>query len=115
MSAVHPAIGAVLQDSTQVPASDVDRDSIGSEQTTSLTLARALAVGCLSRLDPSLNSLSVWDPTAGSGFAGLLLTNALRSQGVHVSYRGQDINEHAVSASRSNGPRMMPLTTQGSS
>lgn len=100
MSAVHPAIGAVLQDSTQVPASDVDRDSIGSEQTTSLTLARALAVGCLSRLDPSLNSLNVWDPTAGSGFAGLLLTNALRSQGVHVSYRGQDINEHAVSVSR---------------
>lgn len=100
MSAVHPAIGAVLQDSSHVPVSDVDRNSIGSEHTTSLTLARALAVGCLSRLDPSLTSLNVWDPTAGSGFAGLLLTDALRSSGVHVSYRGQDISDHVVSVSR---------------
>lgn len=100
MSAVHPAIGAVLQEPSQVLVSNVDRDLIGAEQTTSLTLARALAVGCLSRLDPSLASLNVWDPTAGSGFAGLLLTDALRSSGAHVSYRGQDISEQVVSASR---------------
>ncbi|WP_162240647.1 class I SAM-dependent DNA methyltransferase [Frigoribacterium sp. Leaf186] len=79
--------------------SDVDPDLIGSEHTTSLTLARALAVGCLSRLDPSLVSLDVWDPTAGSGFAGFLLTDALRSNGVHVRYRGQDISDQAVSLS----------------
>lgn len=100
MSTIHPAISAVLQDSTHVPGRDVDRNSTGPEHTTSLTLARALAVGCLSRLDPGLKSLNVWDPAAGSGFAGLLLTDALNSNGVHVSYRGQDISEHVVSLSR---------------
>ncbi|MFJ7288341.1 N-6 DNA methylase [Curtobacterium sp. NPDC098951] len=100
MSALHPAISAVLRDPPHVPGRDHDRNSPGPEHTTSLTLARALAVGCLSRLDPSLTSLNVWDPAAGSGFAGLLLTDALRSAGVHVSYRGQDISEHVVSVSR---------------
>jgi type I restriction enzyme M protein len=70
------------------------------EHTTSASLARALAIGCLSRLDPGLTSLNVWDPAAGSGFAGLLLLDALESSGVRVSYRGQDISEHAVSVSR---------------
>jgi type I restriction enzyme M protein len=100
MSTTHPAISAVLQDSAHLHDRNVDRNSTGPEQTTSLTLARALAVGCLSRLDPGLKSLNVWDPAAGSGFAGLLLTDALRSNGVHVSYRGQDISEHVVSVSR---------------
>ena len=99
-SAEHPAISAVLQDSKSVPSPDVDPTSMGLEHTTSLTLARALAIGCLSRLDPSVTSLNVWDPAAGSGFAGHMLTDALQSSGVQVRYRGQDISDHAVSVSR---------------
>lgn len=98
-SAPHPAIRGVLQDSGSVPYSDKNRGSVGPEHATSVSLARALAVGGLSRLDPSLKALDVWDPTAGIGFAGFLLVEALRSSGVEVRYRGQDINEAAVSAS----------------
>ncbi|WP_169812646.1 HsdM family class I SAM-dependent methyltransferase [Nocardia acidivorans] len=65
-----------------------------------MSLARALAVGCLSRLDPRLRSIDVWDPAAGSGFAGLLLVEALRSAGIQVRYRGQDISAAAVATSR---------------
>lgn len=99
MSAHHPAISAVLQESPPVPSSDADGDSMGVEHTTSVSLARALAIGCLSRLDPGLTSVNVWDPAAGSGFAGLMLTDSLESKGVHVRYRGQDISEAAVSVS----------------
>lgn len=63
-------------------------------------MAQALSVGCLSRLDPSTASVSVWDPAAGSGFAGFLLVDALQSAGMQVRYRGQDINQAAVQASR---------------
>lgn len=63
-------------------------------------MARALAIGGLSRLDPRLPTIDIWDPAVGSGFAGFVVTEALRSAGLHVRYRGQDINETAVSASR---------------
>lgn len=98
-SAPHPAISAVLQPCDSVPHSDRDRGLASLEHSTSLSLARALAFGGLSRLDPSLTTVDVWDPAAGLGFAGFLLVAALQSSGVHVRYRGQDINEDAVSAS----------------
>lgn len=100
MGAEHPAISAVLNFPNSVPFSDADRNAMGLEHTTSVSLARALAIGCLSRLDPSLTSINIWDPAAGSGFAGLMLTEALESSGVHVHYRGQDISEQAVLGSR---------------
>lgn len=67
---------------------------------TSLALARVLAAGCLARLDPAQTSVSIWDPTVGEGFAGHLLTEALRSSDVQVQFRGQDIASDAVTASR---------------
>jgi type I restriction enzyme M protein len=73
---------------------------VSLDHTTSLSLARALAVGCLSRLDPSIASVNIWDPAAGSGFAGFLLVDALESAGIQVRYRGQDINEAAVLSGR---------------
>ncbi|WP_448629554.1 HsdM family class I SAM-dependent methyltransferase [Cellulomonas soli] len=82
-----------------MPFSDRDRGLVGPEHATSVSLARALAVGGLSRLDPSLPSVGIWDPAAGLGFAGFLLVEALLSTGVEVRYRGQDISEAAVSAS----------------
>ncbi|NDO91467.1 N-6 DNA methylase [Cellulosimicrobium composti] len=97
--APHPAIHAVLQDSDSVPYSDRDRGPIGLEHATSVSLARALAVGGLSRLDPNLTTVNIWDPAAGLGFAGFLVVEALLSSGVEARYRGQDINEAAVSAS----------------
>jgi type I restriction enzyme M protein len=80
------------------PGHEIDR--IGDEHTTSLSLARALAVGGLSRLDPNKAAVDIWDPAAGTGFAGSLLVDALRSAGVHTRYRGQDINQAAVEESR---------------
>ncbi|WP_448072995.1 N-6 DNA methylase [Georgenia yuyongxinii] len=82
-----------------MPYSDRGRGPVGLEHATSVSLARALAVGGLSRLEPSLTTVDVWDPAAGLGFAGFLLVEALQSSGVEVRYRGQDINEAAVSAS----------------
>lgn len=70
------------------------------EHTTSLSLARVLSVGCLARLDSSISHLNIWDPTAGSGFAGSILVDALQSVGVHTSYRGQEINEHVATVNR---------------
>jgi type I restriction enzyme M protein len=96
----HPALRAVLEEPKSAPHSDCDRDSVSPEQTTSLSLARALAVGCLSRLNPSNGSVDIWDPAAGSGFAGFLLVDALQSAGIQVRYRGQDINQEAVLAGR---------------
>ncbi|PYI65751.1 hypothetical protein CVV68_17050 [Arthrobacter livingstonensis] len=100
MKNAHPAIQAVYQEPERPPYSDRERNRIGLEQTTSPSLARALAVGCLSRLDQSLSSIDIWDPASGSGYAGHLLVEALRSVGVQVRYRGQDIDAAAVSASR---------------
>lgn len=98
-SASHPAIRAVLEDSESVPYSGRDRGTVALEHATSVSLARALAVGCLSRLDSNLATVNIWDPAAGLGFAGHLLVEALQSSGVHVRYRGQDNSEAAVSAS----------------
>lgn len=98
-SAPHPAIRATLQNSGVAPYSDEDRGLVGPEHATSMSLARALAVGGLSRLDPSLGTVEIWDPTAGLGFAGFLLVEALLSSGFEVRYRGQDISEAAVSVS----------------
>ncbi|QNG19238.1 N-6 DNA methylase [Rhodococcus triatomae] len=64
-----------------------------------MSLARALAVGGLSRLDPRRRTVDIWDPAAGLGFAGFLLVEALQLSGLEVRYRGQDIDEAAVSAS----------------
>ncbi|MFE0136493.1 class I SAM-dependent DNA methyltransferase [Streptomyces sp. NPDC059037] len=99
MRDAHLAVRYVFQSSKGSPYSGKDRSDLG-EWTTSPSLARALAVGCLSRLDPSLSSVDIWDPAAGTGFAGSLLVEALRSAGMRVRYRGQDINEAVVSASR---------------
>lgn len=98
-NAPHPAIRAVLEDSDVSPYSDNDRSQVGLEHATSVSLARALAVGGLSRFDPSLTTVNLWDPAAGLGFAGYLLVDALQGSGVQVRYRGQDINEAAVSTS----------------
>ena len=100
MRNAHPALQAVLEEPKSAPRSECDSDSVSLEQTTSLSLARALAVGCLSRLDPSIASVDIWDPAAGSGFAGFLLVDALQSAGIQVRYRGQDINQEAVLAGR---------------
>lgn len=100
MRGEHPAVRAILQDPKSAPYSDSDRNSVSLEQTTSLSLARALAVGCLSRLDPGLSSVDIWDPAAGTGFAGFLLVDALESVGLQIRYRGQDINDVAVLASQ---------------
>lgn len=99
-SAPHPAILAVLQDLESVPYTDGDRGPVGLDHATSVSLARALAVGGLSRLDPGLTTVEIWDPAAGLGFAGFLLVEALQASGVEIRYRGQDINEAAASASR---------------
>lgn len=77
------------------PKADGDQTSV-----TSPSLALALAVGCLARLNPNLSRINVWDPTSGIGYAGGLLVEALRSAGRHVSYRGQDISDTAISAAR---------------
>jgi type I restriction enzyme M protein len=100
MRNAHPALQAVLEEPKSAPHSACDSDSVNLEQTTSLSLARALAVGCLSRLDPSIASVDIWDPAAGSGFAGFLLVDALQSAGIQVRYRGQDISQDAVLAGR---------------
>ncbi len=92
----HPAVQVVLDGRESGPR----EDDLDATHTTSLSLARALAVGCLSGLDPSLTSVNVWDPATGSGLAGFMLADALESAGVQVRYRGQDISDAAVSASR---------------
>lgn len=101
MKSQHPAVRAVLQEPQHSTILDDARGlRMSEEHSTSPSLARALAVGCLSRLDPDVPTVDVWDPAAGSGFTGLLVVEALRSEGVQVRYRGQDINDAAVSESR---------------
>src|SRR4051794_39154769 len=97
--AQQPAIEHLLADDGD-GHSGSETGRIGEEHTTSLSLARALGVGGLSRLDPNKASVDIWDPAAGTGFAGSLLLDALRSAGVHTRYRGQDINQAAVEESR---------------
>lgn len=99
MRTQHPAFQAVFQATDDAPYTDLDRGTVGLDHATSVSLARALAVGGLSRLDPSRRTVDIWDPAAGLGFAGFLLVEALQSSGVEVRYRGQDIDDVAVSAS----------------
>lgn len=102
MRTVHPAFDHVLQsaedDGDHYPVHWKDESNL--ETSTSPSLARVLAAGCLARLDPTLSSVSVWDPAVGSGLAGFLLVEALRSAGIHVQFRGQDVRDSAVVASR---------------
>lgn len=100
MKQQHPAVSYALRQPAGEPHSYDDRSRYGLENTTSLSLARALAVGLLARLDSNQRTLNIWDPAAGSGFAGHLLAEALRSSSTEVRYRGQEINEVAASASR---------------
>lgn len=87
----QPAIDFVLSDEwTGLPAGG---DHLTEYHTTSLSLARALAVGVLSRMGPTRSSVGVWDPAAGTGFAGSLVSEALRSAGMYPRYRGQEIDE----------------------
>lgn len=99
-SAQHPAIEYVLSDARSDPQPENETDRFAGQHTTSLSLARALAVGCLSRLDPDQSSIDIWDPAAGTGSAGSLLLEALRSAGTQTRYRGQDISHAAVEESR---------------
>lgn len=92
----HPAAQLILE-GRDFPVAPLDLDDW---MTTSTSLARALAIGCLSRLDQSLTEVNVWDPAAGSGYVGAMLADALRSVGIDVHYRGQDVNERAVIAAR---------------
>lgn len=96
MRTQHPSVEHALVGDFGPPLSDRDRNQVWLGETTSLSLARALAIGCLSRLDPDLRSINVWDPAAGAGLASQLLVSALRSAGVVVQYRGQDTQAPAV-------------------
>ncbi|MFZ4842102.1 HsdM family class I SAM-dependent methyltransferase [Mycetocola saprophilus] len=97
MKEAQPAVNALLSASnTCAPNGSVADSSF----TTSLSLAQALAVGVLARLDVNLKAVNIWDPTCGIGFAGALLSETLHASGVRVCYRGQDISSEAVQASR---------------
>lgn len=100
MRSQHPAVQEALKEPEVTPREDYGAAWRDGELATSTSLARALSVGCLARLEPSLSSLNVWDPTAGLGVAGFTLTKALESVGVRVQYRGQDISDHAVTVCR---------------
>lgn len=91
----HPAIQFVLAHSSDYCA---QKEALST--TTSVSLAQALSIGCLSRLDATRPKVNIWDPAAGSGFAGHLLARALNSAGIEVSYRGEDIDPDAVAASK---------------
>lgn len=103
MRAVHPAFEAMMERAdVETVSTGLDvREAFTAGHSTSLSLARVLAAGCLARLDPMQASVSIWDPSVGEGFAGHLLTEALLSSGVQVQFRGQDIASDAVTASRS--------------
>lgn len=101
MRSEHPAVAKVFYEPKVTSFTEEDRGVYSSGQTTTLSLARALAIGCLSRLDTSLESVNIWDPTVGTGYVGFLLVDALEAAGIQVRYRGQDINRNAVEASRS--------------
>lgn len=96
----HPAIDAVLTESKRFEEPTTESDKVNAEHTTSASLARALAIGCLSRLDHDLSEVNIWDPAAGSGFAGRLLVDALQGAGVETKYRGQELNESTADVAR---------------
>ncbi|WP_169252878.1 N-6 DNA methylase [Brevibacterium sp. 'Marine'] len=97
----HPALEYVLGNLSEDDFLEGgQRDFATDVHTTSLSLARALTVGCLARLDSATSSVNIWDPTAGSGFAGSVLVNALQSAGLQTCYRGQEINDAAVAESQ---------------
>lgn len=92
----HPAVQVILDG----PQDEPTESRVHADHTTSASLARALAIGCLSGLDSSRQHIDIWDPAAGSGYAGFMIADALDSVGVEVRYRGQDVNERAVSECR---------------
>lgn len=92
----HPATRFILEGAETSAVSPGLQDSM----TTSRSLAQALAVGGLSGLDPRSTEVTIWDPAAGSGYAGGMMADALTAVGIDVRYRGQDIDEHAVIAAR---------------
>jgi len=92
-SGPHPAVEYLFKSEAVEPFLNIgSSDKQQAHHTTSLSLARALAVGCLSRLKPNQTSIDIWDPAAGTGLAGALILGALRSAGVTTRYRGQEIN-----------------------
>ncbi|MDV8149718.1 N-6 DNA methylase [Arthrobacter sp. B10-11] len=92
----HPAVEHLLANTEEGPIPVRGGSRFAEEHTTSSSLARILAVSCLSRLDPAHEVVNIWDPAAGTGFAGSLLVEALQSAGVQARYRGQDISESVV-------------------
>ena len=100
-SSPHRALEHVLMSSTaDLAAGPGSVDEYFDHHTTSISLARALAVGSLSRLDQDLSSVNIWDPAVGTGFAASVLVTALQAAGTQVKFRGQDFDERAVAASR---------------
>src|SRR5690606_21487752 len=95
-SVQHPALEHVFTSVTAAKQPALEKGRPAGERTTSLSLARARAAGLLSRLDPSRESVNIWDPAAGTGFAGSLLIQALRSADVQTRYRGQEIDVEAA-------------------
>lgn len=100
MKSPHPALEYIFgsDNASEDPAGGSYQSGHYAGQSTSLSLAQVLAAGCLARLNPEQSHVSIWDPTAGTGFAGHLLVLALQSAGVTVSYRGQDIQSEAAQA-----------------
>src|SRR5699024_5680985 len=96
----HPAVDAVLTDSKRFEEPTPESDRVNAEHTTSMSLARTLAIGCLSRLDHDLSEVNICDPAAGPGFAGRLLVDALQGAGVEAKYRGQELNEATADVAR---------------
>lgn len=95
MKSPHPAVASALELGGS-PAANSDEQRVRDHLTTSTSLARALSIGLLSRLELDTKEVSVWDPAVGTGFAGLMLTEALENAGVQVRIRGQDIDAGAV-------------------
>src|SRR5690625_2776929 len=100
MKQPHPALRSVFEERDGSDVIQFASETLGVEHVTSLSLARALAVGCLSRLGRDRDTINIWDPTTGAGIAGSLLANALNDVGTRVSYRGQDISEETLAFSR---------------
>lgn len=66
----HPAPEYVLGNIAEVETLAGGQGDKGADaHTMSLSLARALSVGCLARLDSAISSVNIWDPTAGWGTA----------------------------------------------
>lgn len=102
MRAVHTAFETMMErtEAKTVPNIADAGEAFRAGHSTTLSLARVLAAACLARLDPAQSSVSIWDPSVGEGVAGHLLTDALIASGVQVQFRGQDISEDAIAASR---------------